>query len=108
MHWGREFVEQNMVRIDDADAIPVHEPYSSIWRLCHMWAIAAIDPNASYSVGVIEGRNFHDMSRIIDPRIPLRTFNLDEAARHVHPDVMIVVLDRPMDLVAGEAVLTGE
>ena len=48
------------------------------------------------------------MPWIIFPGIPLRTVNPGEAAGHVHPHGMIVVLDGPMDLVAGKAVLTAQ
>src|SRR5215472_7442032 len=105
---GGSLLKGQVPRIDHADAVPRGEPYSSIRGLCHMRAEAAINPNASHSVGQVENRSFDDVPRIIRPRIPFRTFNPNEAAGHVDPDIMVVVLHRPMDLVAGKAVLAVE
>src|SRR5579859_5965261 len=108
VHRRRKLVDREMMRINDAHAIPGHEPYSSIRRLGHIRTVAPIDSHGPDSVRCVEYRGFDQVPWVICPGIPLRTVNPGEAAGHVHPHGMIVVFDGPMDLVAGKAVLAAE
>jgi hypothetical protein len=96
------------MRIDDADAVARQEPQFSIRGFGDLRAVAARLCTCPDSVGTVKNRDLDRALRISDPRVQLGPGNAQQAAAHVQPERMVVVFHRPVNGVAGQAVLAGK
>src|SRR5208337_5050800 len=108
VHRRRKFVKRKMPWIDDAYPVGGREPYFPIWRFGHIRRVAAVTPKTPDPIGPVVNRGLNGARRITHPGVQFGTRNPHQAARHVQPEGMIVVFDRPLNGIAGQTVLAGK
>src|SRR5215470_4467972 len=103
-----------MPRIDDAHAVQARDPQLAVGRPRDLRSVAARNRAAPDPIGVVENRGLDCPPRIFvsvycgGPPVHFRAWDANQPAGHVQPQGMIVVLDRPMNRIAGQSVLAGQ
>src|ERR1700692_2074080 len=105
MHRRRISVEGNMMRIEDAHAVPRYEPNLSIRRLRHQGLVSASCRVTPHAIRGAKKIGLDDSFRIDDPRVQFRLSDAHQAASHVEPYGVVVIFDGSDDLVAGQSIL---
>ena len=100
----REFVEGKMTGIDDLDAFSRQEPQLAIGRLRDGRTEGARRTQRPDAVRRIPNRRFNPALRVGDPRVQFGPRDAHQAAGRVQPERTIVVLYRPVNRVAGQAI----
>src|SRR5579864_5390274 len=97
-----------MTRVNDANAIFRQKPYLSVrgFRYSRM----AVGPRdiAPDPVRVVENRGGHGPFRFSDPPLQLGPGHSYQAASHIQPEEMVVVLKHPFNTIAWQSVRSGE
>src|SRR5271165_5728228 len=107
MYRRREFVDREVTRIDDADAIPRQEPQFAIGGLSDDRVRASTTQIASNSIRAVENRAMDRPLRIGKPRVELGLSNAHQTTARINPERLSVVSRRPANSVAGQSVLDG-
>src|SRR5271169_5373690 len=104
----RNFVESHLMRIDELNPFSRMEPQPTVAGLRDRRTEVERNRAEPHTVRCVPTRRLNPARRIGDPRFQLAPCDAYQTTDRVQPQRTVVVFHRPMNGVAGQAVLRGE